>query len=73
MVSEESNWIVVGPSPLQDFRNNASFEHAVFDRRQTQNHAQFLRRFTGRSRLRQIVSNRYKWPSNVSVSAPTAY
>ena len=38
IVSEESNWIVVGPSPFQAFRKNVLFAHAVFDWRQTQNH-----------------------------------
>ena len=38
IVSEKSDWIVVGQSPFHAFRNNALFEHAVFGWRQTQNH-----------------------------------
>jgi|GEM_PF-5031762 len=38
VVSEKSDWTVVGPSPFHAFRNNALFEHAVFGWRQTQNH-----------------------------------
>ena len=51
---DEPHWIVLGPSPFQVFRKNVLFEYAIFDRRQTQNHAQF---FTGRSRLRQIATS----------------